>query len=101
EATGLPANATDAVYTALVDAFAHDAFVLFGLSNEPGGNTLTNDAIAAAMDHAVGTIRAEEDKLGVPHHLVSVQGNGWTSDISFYATKPLNHDDVIYEVHGY
>jgi hypothetical protein len=113
EATGLPSDSTttpnatmyptgtDAVYVALVDTFANDGFVLFGLTNEPGGNKLINTTIAAAMSHAVGTIRAEEDKLGVPHHIVSVQGNGWTSDISFYATTPLPYDNVVYEVHGY
>jgi cellulase (glycosyl hydrolase family 5) len=113
EATGLPSDSTttpnatsfptgtDATYVALVDTFADSSFVLFGLTNEPGGNKLTNATIAAAMDHAVGVIRNEEDRLGVPHHLVSVQGNGWTSDISFYSTTPLAHDDVVYEVHGY
>ena len=53
------------------------------------------------MSHAVDVIRAEEDKLGVPHHIVSVQGQGWTSDISFYAKTPLTQDNVVYEVHGY
>lgn len=113
EATGLPSNATtspnttkfptgtDAVYTALVDSFANDAFVLFGLTNEPGGNTLSSSTLSAAMSHAVGTIRAEENRLGVPHHIVSVQGNDWTSDIGFYATSPLPYDNVVYEVHGY
>jgi hypothetical protein len=75
--------------------------VLFGLTNEPGGNKLSNETIAAAMTHAVGVIRAEEDRLGVPHHIVSVQGNGWTSDIGFYAASPLPFDNVVYEVHGY
>jgi hypothetical protein len=113
EATGLPSDSTttpnagmfptgtDATYTALVDTFASSSFVLFGLTNEPGGNKLTSSTIAAAMSHAVGTIRAEEDRLGVPHHIVSVQGNGWTSDISLYATTPLTYDNVVYEVHGY
>ncbi|HEY1954608.1 MAG TPA: cellulase family glycosylhydrolase [Polyangiaceae bacterium] len=101
DATFLPTAATDATYQALVDTFAHSNFVLFGVSNEPGGNVLSNDAIRAAMDHAVATIRAEEDKLGVPHHVVSVQGNDWTSDISFYASDPLPYDNVVYEVHGY
>ncbi len=113
EATGLPSDSkstpdaakfptgTDATYVALVDSFAHDSFVLFGLTNEPGGDKLTSSAISAAMTHAVGVIRAEEDRLQVPHHLVSVQGNGWTSDISFYATSPIPFDNVIYEVHGY
>jgi hypothetical protein len=113
EATGLPTDSsttpnatayptgTDSVYTALVDTFANAKFVMFGLSNEPGGNSYSNAKIAAAMSHAVGVIRAEEDRLGVPHHIVSVQGNGWTSDISFYATAPLTYDNVVYEVHGY
>jgi hypothetical protein len=113
EATGLPSDSTttpnktsfptgtDATYVALVDTFANASYVMFGLTNEPGGNTLSNATLSAAMDHAVGTIRAEEDKLGVPHHIVSVQGNNWTSDISFYAKTPLARDNVVYEVHGY
>ena len=113
EATGLPSDSsntpnatqfptgTDATYIALVDSFAQSNFVLFGLTNEPGGDKLSNAQISAAMSHAVGVIRAEEDRLGVPHHVVSVQGNGWTSDISFYATSPLPYDNVVYEVHGY
>jgi hypothetical protein len=113
EATGIPSDSTntpnatnfptgtDATYVALVDTFANSSFVLFGLTNEPGGNKQTNATLAAAMSHAVGVIRAEEDRLGVPHHIVSVQGNGWTSDIGFYATTPLPYDNVVYEVHGY
>jgi hypothetical protein len=92
---------TDAVYQALVDSFASSAFVLFGISNEPGGNLLSDQKLAAAMSHAVGVIRAEEDKLGVPHHLVSVQGNDWTSNIAAYDSAPLSYDNVVYEVHGY
>ena len=116
EATGVPSNSTntpnatlyptgtDAVYVALVDSFANDKFVMFGLTNEPGGSSpLSNSALAAAMNHAVGTIRAEEDRLGVPHHIVSVQGNGWASDVSFYGAtpRPIAYDNVVYEIHGY
>jgi hypothetical protein len=101
DATYFPTSATDAVYTALVDTFAKSSFVLFGITNEPGGNSLSNSTIRAGMDHAVGVIRGEEDKLGVPHHLVSVQGNNWTSNIGFYSTNPLSWDNVVYEVHGY
>jgi|HubBroStandDraft_2_1064218.scaffolds.fasta_scaffold74219_2 hypothetical protein len=113
EATGLPSDATttpnatafptgtDATYRALVGTFASASYVLFGLTNEPGGNKLPPAQIAAAMSHAVGVIRAEEDHLGVPHHVVAVQGNGWSSDISFYASAPLAYDNVVYEVHGY
>jgi Cellulase (glycosyl hydrolase family 5) len=113
EATGLPSDSTstpnastfpagtDPVYAALVDTFGSSGAVLFGITNEPGGNKLSDATISAAMSHAVGAIRAEEDKLGVPHHVVSVQGNGWTSSIGFYDTAPLPYDNVVYEVHGY
>ena len=115
EATGLPSDSTttpnatayptgtDATYVALVDSFANSSFVMFGLTNEPGGNKLSNATITAAMRHAVGVIRAEEDRLAVPHHVVSVQGNSWTSDISFYAGSPapITYDNVVYEVNGY
>ena len=113
EATGIPSDSTtspnkttyptgtDAMYIALVDTFANSSFVLFGLTNEPGGNLRDDTVIAAAMSHAVGVIRAEEDKLGVPHHVVSVQGNNWTSSIGYYSTHPIPYDNVVYEVHGY
>jgi hypothetical protein len=113
EATGLPSNSTntpnatqfptgtDATYVALVDTFANSSFVMFGLTNEPGGNTQTAATDAAALTHAVGTIRAEEDRLGVPHHIVSVQGSGWASDVSYYAKTPVPYDNVVYEIHGY
>jgi hypothetical protein len=101
-ATKFPTG-TDAVYTALVDSFGHLPYVMFGISNEPGGSARSNATIAAAMDHAVGTIRAEEDKLGVPHHIVSVQGNDYSADISFYAVtpRPITYDNVVYELHYY
>ncbi len=101
EATFFPSTATDSVYQALVDTFANAKYVMFGISNEPGGNTLSDATIRSGMDHAVSVIRAEEDKLQVPHHLVSVQGNNWTSNIGFYSTNPLTEDNVVYEVHGY
>src|SRR5262249_53728186 len=101
DATYFPTSATDAVYQGLVDTFANAKYVKFGISNEPGGNALSNSTIRAGMDHAVSVIRAEETKLGVPHHIVSVQGNNWTSNISFYSTSPLTQDNVVYEVHGY
>jgi hypothetical protein len=115
EPTGIPSDSTntpdktkfptgtDAVYTALVDTFAHSSFVLFGLTNEAGGSARSDDVISGAMDHAVGTIRAEEDKLGVPHHIVSVQGNGYSSDLKLYTASPspITHDNVVYELHYY
>jgi hypothetical protein len=113
EATGIPSdatttpnaamfpNGTDDQYVALVDTFAHDPYVLFGVTNEPGGNKRSDAVIRAAMEHVVTVIRAEEDRLGVPHHVVSVQGNDWTSSIGFYDAMPIASDAIVYEVHGY
>ena len=101
DAVCIPTASTDDVYRAIVDTFKDKAYVLFGVSNEPGGNVATNNQLSAAMSHAVGVIRAEEDLLGVPHHLVSVQGNDWTSTIGFYDSAPLPFDDVVYEYHSY
>jgi hypothetical protein len=99
EATYIPQAATDATYRALVDTFANSKFVIFGVCNEPG--TIQSSSLVPVMSHVVSVIRAEEDSLGVPHHLVSVQGRMWTSDISFYSAAPLSYDNVVYEVHGY
>ncbi len=101
DAVCIPTASTDDVYRAIVDTFKDKAYVLFGVSNEPGGNAASNKQLSDAMSHAVGVIRAEEDKLGVPHHLVSVQGNDWTSTIGFYDSAPLPYDDVVYEYHSY
>ncbi|MFO0551637.1 MAG: cellulase family glycosylhydrolase [Polyangiaceae bacterium] len=101
DAICLPSNATDDVYRALVTTFKDDAFVLFGIANEPGGLSSTDSDIRSRMDHAVSVIRAEEDQLGVPHHIVSVQGNQWTSKIGFYDNDPLPYDNVVYEYHSY
>ncbi len=94
---------TDPLFVALVDTFAHASFVIFALANEPGGNAQPDNVISGAMEHAVGVIRAEEDKLGVPHHLVSVQGNAYTSNLKLYTTtpSPITYDNVIYELHYY
>jgi hypothetical protein len=113
EATGLPSDSTntpnaaefpdgtDAVYRALVQTFGASKNVLFGITNEPGGNLQSDERIRSAMVHAVDTIRAEEDRLGMRHHVIAVQGQGWTGDISYYATRPLTQDNIVYEVHGY
>ncbi len=101
DAVCLPTNATDDTYRALVDTFKDAPYVIFGISNEPLGGSGTQQNITDAMTHAVGVIRAEEDMLGVPHHLVSVQGLQWTSHIDFYNSAPLAYDNVVYEYHSY
>jgi hypothetical protein len=98
EATYMPTAATDAIYQGIVDSFATNKNVLFAVTNEPTGDSAT---IATTLAHAVNTIRTEEAKLGVPNHIVSVQGTNWTSDISYYSSHPINSPNIVYEVHGY
>jgi hypothetical protein len=101
DAVCLPSTATDEVYRELVASFASAPFVMFGIANEPGGMDATDAAISSLMSHAIGVIRAKEDALGVPHHIVAVQGNQWTSKIGYYNTSPLPYDNVVYEYHSY
>ncbi len=97
----VPSSSTDDVYRALVDSFKDAPFVLFGVSNEPGGMSLSDEQISSAMSHAVDVIRAREDELDVPHHLVAVQGNNWSSKLDFYDQAPLQYDNVVYEYHSF
>jgi hypothetical protein len=103
DATCLPATltASDDLYRAMVDTFATSQHVLFGVTNEPGGMSATDADLRAVMTHAITVIRAEEDRLGTPHHVVSVQGNNWTSRLGFYDAAPLPFDGVVYEYHSY
>ena len=101
DAICIPTPGTDDVYRGLVDAFKDAPFVLFGVANEPGGQSSSDQDLWDSMSHAVDVIRAEEDLLGVPHHIVSVQGNQWTSKIGYYSGKPLPQDNVVYEYHSY
>jgi hypothetical protein len=104
DGTGLPASGasgTDPVYQALVDSFAGSPYVIFGISNEPGGRNLDAGTIASAMGHAVGVIRNEENRIGLPHHLVAVQGINYTSNLDYYSAFPISWDNVVYEYHAY
>ena len=101
DAVCLPSTATDDVYREIVTSFATAPFVIFGIANEPGGMSAKDTTISSLMSHAVGVIRAAEDALGVPHHLIAVQGNQWTSKIGFYSTSPIPFDNVVYEYHSY
>ena len=99
DASWIPTAATNAVYAAIVDSFANDSFVMIGLTNEP--STASWSTLYSAMSGAVTAIRNEENKLGVPHHIIAVQGINYTSDISYYATTPIASDNIVYEYHGY
>lgn len=101
DATCFPETATHQVYRALVDSFADKPHVLFGLTNEPGGNVKTAAQLRQAMSAAVDVIRARERELGVPEHIIVVQGDDWTSTIDFYAAQPLTQTNVVYEYHSY
>jgi hypothetical protein len=102
DATCLPTANTDPVFKALVDSFAQSNFVMFALSNEPGGyDGFTPEQISSAMSHAVSTIRAEEDALNAPHHIISVQGTASTSNLTYYLTTPIQSDNIVYELHFY
>ena len=101
DAVCLPSSATDDVYRALVSSFANAPYVMFAVANEPGGMSSEDSELAKVMEHVVGVIRAEEDSLAVPHHIVAVQGNQWTSKIGFYNSSPLSEDNVVYEYHSY
>ncbi len=101
DAVCMPTGATDAVYEALVDSFQNAPYVMFGITNEPGGTSATDQQLRQLMDHATSVIRAREDALGVPHHIIAVQGDHWTSRIGFYNDAPLPYDNVVYEYHSY
>jgi hypothetical protein len=101
DATCFPEAATNAVYRALVDSFANKPHVMFGVSNEPGGNVKTPAELRQAMSAAVDAIRTRERELGVPEHIVVVQGDDWTSTIDFYSAQPLTQTNVVYEYHSY
>jgi hypothetical protein len=98
EATYIPTINTDSTYRGLVDSFAANKNVIFALTNEPTG---AMTSIAPAMIHAVATIRAEESKLGVNNHLISVQSTNYTSDLSYFAANPISSTNIVYEYHGY
>jgi endoglucanase len=57
------------------------------------------------MDDTVAAIRAVEDGLGTPRHVVAVQGTrGWGREIDYYVDHPIEAGDgenVAYETHVY
>jgi len=104
---GWPTADTIPIWEALAERFAFDDHVLYGLCNEPEYNydgALDAD-VWTAMNDAVAAIRAVEDDLGAPHHVVSVQGTGgWARFLDYYVTHPItagDGDNVAYEVHVY
>ncbi|MFT3924050.1 MAG: cellulase family glycosylhydrolase [Myxococcales bacterium] len=93
---------TNTRYAALAEAFHDDPKVLFGLTNEPHTSPEHAAELASAYARAITTIRAVEDKHGVPHHVVVVQApGGWARDLDYFVAHPLAGDQIAYEVHPY
>lgn len=100
-----PTPSTDAVYRVLVDNFHSNPAVIYGLSNEPFKENSVGDAnIWEAMDHAVDTIRTRERSYSDPPHLISIQGRGYSNNLTYYINRPISSgggNNVIYEAHIY
>ena len=107
DALGWPTAQTRMELEALVTALGGKPQVIFGVANEPqlNDNGLLDDECWTAMNDAVAAIRAKETQLGVPHHLVSVQGTrGWARVLDYYVANPIGAGggaNVVYETHVY
>lgn len=104
---GWPSEATRSVWEQLTMTFGSDSHVIFGLVNEPQQNyDGSRDAdVWDAMNESVATIRRIEAYLGVPQHLIAVQGTGgWARRLDYYITRPIEAGggaNILYEVHIY
>lgn len=93
---------TNTRYTKLAEAFYDNPRVLFGLTNEPHGDSSHDAALAAVYQDAIAAIRAVEDAHGTPHHIVVVQApEGYARDLSYFVAHPLTGDQIAYEIHPY
>jgi len=106
-AEGWPSAATGDTWAKLAQVFASQKHVLFGVVNEPQNNyDGAQDAqVWTAMNDTVARIRAVEASLGVPNHVVVVQGTGgWARRLGYYVTHPITAGggrNIAYEVHVY
>lgn len=107
DALGWPTAQTRTELEALVGALGTRPHVIFGVSNEPQSNFdgMLDDEVWDAMNEAVKSIRAKETQLGVPQHLVSVQGTrSWARVLDYYVTNPIaaaGGTNIVYETHVY
>jgi hypothetical protein len=104
---GWPTDATAQVWRKLAQTFAFQSHVLFGLVNEPQSNYdgALNSQVWTAMNNTAAAIRAVEDSLGAPYHVIVVQGTGgWSRHVTYYVTHPITAGggrNIAYEVHFY
>jgi len=104
---GWPSSETAEVWRSLVGAIGGKSHVMFGLVNEPENNfDGSQDAqVWQSMNDTVQAIRDEESQLGIPHHVVAVQGTGaWARRLEYYVSHPITAgggENIAYEVHVY
>ncbi|EFN55972.1 hypothetical protein CHLNCDRAFT_145302 [Chlorella variabilis] len=102
-----PTAATNALWKQVVTAVGQHPHVWFGVANEPESNyDGAQDAqVWHAMNFAVAAIREQEAALGMPAHIVAVQGTrGWARSLAYYMTHPITAGqglNVVYETHPY
>jgi endoglucanase len=80
---------------------------MFGIVNEPEENFdgALDEDVWQSMNDAVTAIRAVEDSLGTPNHIIAVQGTGgWSRRLNYYIDNPITAgggENIAYEVHVY
>jgi endoglucanase len=104
---GWPTAGTTTEWELLAATFALDPHVLFGIINEPQNNFdgMEDATVWGLMNDEVAAIRAVEDAMGAPHHVITVQGTGaWARRLDYYVTNPIaagGGANVAYEIHVY
>ncbi len=102
-ATGWPSADSIPVWQLLAERFADNPRVIFGLADAPHHDAGESwDAqVWMGMNDAAAAIRAVEDRLGTPRHLVAVQGTDhWGQHLDFYLEHPIAAgmgEDIVYE----
>ncbi len=104
---GWPTDNTIETWETLADMFKNDSHVLYGIANEPESNWNGNldPDCWEAMNRAVEAIRAVENSLGTPSHIIAVQGTrAWARRLDYYINNPITAgggENIVYETHVY
>lgn len=107
DAQGWPTAQTRSLLAVLTEAFKDQPRVMFAVASQPHDNLDgSQDPQAwAAMNDAVATIRATEQRLGSKQHLVAVPGLGsWGRRLDWYVTHPIQAGggrNVVYQVNAW
>lgn len=106
-AWNFPTDKTRQIWVKLAEAFKDSPHVLFGLCNEPTGNSSgdMDPQVWEAMNKTVKAIRDVEDAAGTPRHIITVQGTReWARWLDYYLAHPITErggDNIAYETHVY